>query len=459
MWDARKARERHRLSGHTGWVRRCAISPDCTFIVTASFDRRLRVWDAQTGATRRVLVGHTDGVTDCVVSPDSSFIVSASLDETVRIWDAQTGELRRTLAAQWGDERGGWIVQRTARGHLAGVYACAMSPDGSRIASASSDQTVKLWDTRTGEELHTLSGHTSMVVGCAFSPDGALLASAGADGALRLWECHSGQERLMLTGHSGAVSACAFDPQGRWLVSVASDRLLKFWDVATGQELDTYSGHTDIINGCAVAPDGSYVVSVGLDGAMKLWESPRTHATATPTEQHSAWVNGCAVSRTGHMAASASSDATIRLWDTRSGAGGRVLSGHTGSVRGCVFGPFERQLVSASADKSVKDLGCEHRSHHRHAHRSHGLGQSMQRESERPPRVVGSQRPDASLVGHSHLVAAAAHRRSRRFGQRMRLRTERALLRVRVLRHDAQDLDRRAEPRMHGNRCRSTING
>lgn len=354
VWDTDKRIERHRLSGHGGWVRRCAVSPDSTFIVSASFDRQLRVWDAQTGATRHVLVGHTDGVTDCVVSPDNALIVSASLDETVKIWDAQTGALLRTLAAQWSDERGGWIVLQTTHAHLAGVYACAISPDGSYIASASSDQTVKVWNTATGEEVHTLLGHESMVVDCAFSPDGSLVASAGADGTVRVWNCVTVANTFTFTGHSAAVNACAFDPHGRWLVSVGSDRLVKFWNVATGRELDTYSGHTDLINDCAVAPDGAYVVSAGIDGAMKLWESPLPDAVAAAPEQHTGWVNGCAVSRIENLAASTSSDATIRLWNTQTGAGGPVLSGHNASVRGCAFGPFDGQLVSASADKSAR---------------------------------------------------------------------------------------------------------
>ena len=70
----------------------------------------------------------------------------------------------------------------------------AFSPDGKRLASASRDQTVKVWDAVTGQEILTLKGHTSGVTSVAFSPDGKRLASAAPRMTVKVWDAATGQE-------------------------------------------------------------------------------------------------------------------------------------------------------------------------------------------------------------------------------------------------------------------------
>src|SRR5262249_55603014 len=101
----------------------------------------------------------------------------------------------------------------TFRGHTEGVYSVSFSPDGKRLASASADRTVKVWDATSGQQARTLQGHTGTVSSVAFSPDGKRLASASQDGTVKVWDATSGQEALTiqkartLQGHTGTVSS------------------------------------------------------------------------------------------------------------------------------------------------------------------------------------------------------------------------------------------------------------
>ena len=103
-------------------------------------------------------------------SPDGRRLASGSSDETVRLWDVETGSCVRTL-----------------EGHGGTVFSVCFSPDGRLVASGSDDRTVRLWDAETGACVKTLRGHGSVVRSVCFSPDGRLVASGGADGTVRLW--------------------------------------------------------------------------------------------------------------------------------------------------------------------------------------------------------------------------------------------------------------------------------
>ncbi|MEQ9236483.1 MAG: hypothetical protein RIG66_20630, partial [Coleofasciculus sp. E2-BRE-01] len=188
---------------------------------------------------RRTLNGHTDWVDAVAISPDGQQVVSASSDNTLKVWDLQKDMEKCTLT-----------------GHTDLVNAVAVSPDGQQVVSASSDNTLKVWDLDKGVEQFILTGHTDWVSAVTISPDGQQIVSASRDNTLKVWDLDKGVEQFTLTGHTDWVSAVAISPDGQQVVSASRDKTLKVWDLDKGVEKFSLTGHTTWVNAVAISPDG-----------------------------------------------------------------------------------------------------------------------------------------------------------------------------------------------------------
>ncbi|PQE09027.1 hypothetical protein CJF30_00010830 [Rutstroemia sp. NJR-2017a BBW] len=139
------------------------------------------------------------------------------------------------------------------------------------VVSGSTDHTVRLWDTATGQQiLPPLEGHTDRVNSVAFSPDGKQVVSGSTDHTVRLWDIATGKQVLpTLEGHTSSVNSVAFSPDGKQVVSGSTDRTVRLWDTATGKQiLSPLEGHTNSVNSVAFSPDGKQVVSGSWDHTL-----------------------------------------------------------------------------------------------------------------------------------------------------------------------------------------------
>jgi WD40 repeat protein len=162
---------------------------------------------------------------------------------------------------------------QTLEGHSSGVNSVAFSHDSIRLASASHDCTVKIWNISSGACVQTLEGHRDDVKSVAFSHDSTQLASASRDGTIKIWDQNSGMCLQTLQDHSDAVMSVCYSHDSTQLASASSDKTVKIWDISNGACLQTLASHSDDVSSVAFSHDSAQLASRCTDGTMQIWDA------------------------------------------------------------------------------------------------------------------------------------------------------------------------------------------
>ena len=220
----------------------------------------------------------------------------------------------------------------------------AWSPDGKSLASASNDNTVRLWDFASGRELRRLEGHSSSVRSVAWSPDGKSLASASDDNTVRLWDAETGRERCHLKDHSDGVRSVSWSPDGKTLASASVDETVRLWNATSCREIIRLEGHLGPVTSVAWSPDGKAIASAGNDRTVRLWNAGHRRDLRR-LEGHVGPVTSVSWSPDGKALASASGDGSVRIWDPRGALAMILWSGDDGWVAWRAGEPEEHRVL------------------------------------------------------------------------------------------------------------------
>ena len=278
--------------------------------------------------------GGTNSTRSVLFSPDGTRIVTGSCDNTARIWDTATGNELATL-----------------RGHRGPVVSVAFSSSGTRIVTASDDTTARIWDVNTHRELASLRGHTGPVVSVSFSPHGTLIVTASDDGTARIWDAVTGSEVATLRGHTFPLLYACFSPDGTRVVTAqGNDGVARIWDASTGRELMRigHAGHF-----FQFSPDGASFLTGGDNGTARICDAATGNELAT-LRGHEATIGNASLSADGRRVATTSWDHTARVWDAVTGVCLLTLRGHTARVRCASFSRDGTRIVTASDDTTAR---------------------------------------------------------------------------------------------------------
>jgi WD40 repeat protein len=382
LWDVASGQNFQTLRGHMDKIKGVVFSPDGQLLASSSDDKNIRLWKMPSGKLQRILPGHKATVYDLAFTRTAPQLISASLDTTMRIWDVQSGVTLRVLQGHTravnslviqdeqlfsvGDD--GKLMRWDITLPYQSLFALeeqpatvAISPDVNYVAVGFEEGTLNFYALPSLQLIWQQQEiHQREITRLTFSPDGAWLASASYDGFIKLWEVTSGHQ-LNIVEVGSPINEVTFSPNGKILATANYDGTLGLFNLDNNQTNpfpnNPFPAHDGPVSSVAFDSSNSRLLSSGSqDNKVLLWNianHPPTPLTSQwPVVQDSvAWVT---FSPDNQWFASVGRDQAVNLYKVDNSQQLHHLTGHTNTIYRAIFSPDSQQIITASADATIR---------------------------------------------------------------------------------------------------------
>jgi WD40 repeat protein len=366
LWELAPLKEIGQFPELKSPIHALTFSPDGTALAVGDAAGTISLWDPATGK-ERIGPANVGKVVDVALAVRTGAVLFQREDGTVWQADPATGKQKPLLTAKAPEQ---------------GSQTVTLSPDGRTAAVAVTAQegaTVKLYDLAGGKELFVLKGHEGPVAAVTFSSDGSLLATAGADKTLRLWQVATGKQAGRMDpvaslrrpqapsnawrglavlvpdeiggSATGTCNSLAFSNDGKTLAGVAGGEV-RLWETATGKLRGRLAAPAAGVNVQAFAPRGRYLATAGTDEVIRLWDTV-TGKLLRGYFGHEGQVHCLAFTPDGRRLLSGGADGTVRVWDVATAEELGQFQGHRGEVFALALHRDGRRFVSGGADSLI----------------------------------------------------------------------------------------------------------
>lgn len=347
IWDVESGDVLQTFHAHADWMLDIEFSPDGSWLATSSLDGTAKIWEISTGQELLQLSGHTDGIVSLAFHPEGGRLATASQDGTIRIWNVSLSREYLSFPTGGGSGR------------------IAFSPDGSLLAAGTGREEevqggkvligeVHVWNLESGDEPVKFSGgnHQGGVEAVVFSPDGSRLASVGSDDSLKVWSRSNGK-LIANTGELGLtfIHDVVYTPDGNLLIVGGESYSLEYFDASTITKLDDFTVNS-AVDGLAISPDGQLCAVTNRSGYVILID--RSGNTIQTLYASTDEILDITFNSAGDKLALASADSKVSIWQLGQDQPQLILRGHSAPVMGVDFSPDGSLIATASQDGTAR---------------------------------------------------------------------------------------------------------